>query len=165
MKQLTFKLSAILLLLFAADGWAKPLIIAHRGGQLNWPENTIYAFQKAKEAGVNMIELDVQLTRDGVPVIYHKRNLSEATNGKGEIGSRSLNYIQKLAFRNDFLKGAPPDLKIPTLLEALSSIPDILLIIDLKSLPAEPLIKAIVKVIPAGEWGRIVFYFTNTKKL
>ena len=56
-------------------------------------------------------------------------------------------------------------MKIPTLLEALSSIPDILLIIDLKSLPAEPLIKAIVKVIPAGEWGRIVFYSTNKEHL
>lgn len=165
MKQIIFKLSIVFLFLFAVDIWANPLIIAHRGGKNNWPENTIYAFQKDKELGVSMIELDVQLTRDGIPVVYHKRDLSEATNGKGEIGSRSLSYIQKLNFNSNFLKGAPANSKIPTLLETLKNITDIPLIIDLKSLPAEPLIKAVVKTIPENEWKRMVFYSTNKEHL
>ncbi|MCF8470803.1 MAG: glycerophosphodiester phosphodiesterase, partial [Parvibaculum sp.] len=43
----------------------KPLQVAHRGGAGLWPENTMAAFTHALEAGVDGIELDVHLTRDG----------------------------------------------------------------------------------------------------
>lgn len=53
----------------------KPLIIAHRGASAHAPENTIAAFQKAIEAGVDGIEFDVRLTKDGKPVVFHDRTL------------------------------------------------------------------------------------------
>ncbi len=53
----------------------KPLIIAHRGASAVAPENTIRAFKKAIEVGADGIEFDVQLSRDGVPVIIHDDNL------------------------------------------------------------------------------------------
>jgi glycerophosphoryl diester phosphodiesterase len=49
----------------------KPLNIAHRGGALLWPENTLFAFISAAKAGYDGAELDVQLTRDGRLVVFH----------------------------------------------------------------------------------------------
>jgi glycerophosphoryl diester phosphodiesterase len=49
----------------------KPLNIAHRGGAALWPENTLFAFVSAAEAGYDGAELDVQLTRDGKLVVFH----------------------------------------------------------------------------------------------
>ena len=63
---------------------AKPLNIAHRGGADLWPENTLEAFSRAIELGVDGIELDVQLSADGHLVIHHDGRLKpEATRLKG----------------------------------------------------------------------------------
>lgn len=48
-----------------------PMIVAHRGGALLWPENTLPAFDKAVEMGVDMLEFDMQMTADGQLVITH----------------------------------------------------------------------------------------------
>jgi glycerophosphoryl diester phosphodiesterase len=53
----------------------KPLIIGHRGASAVAPENTIGAFKKAVQVGADGIEFDVQLSRDGIPVIIHDDNL------------------------------------------------------------------------------------------
>ena len=50
-------------------------VVAHRGANREAPENTMEAFRRAIEIGVQGIELDVQLTRDGVPVVHHDPNL------------------------------------------------------------------------------------------
>ncbi|MBI1929758.1 hypothetical protein HYR99_36605 [Candidatus Poribacteria bacterium] len=49
----------------------RPLVIAHRGNSSEAPENTRIAFQLAIDLGVDLIELDVNRTRDGFPVIFH----------------------------------------------------------------------------------------------
>jgi len=49
-----------------------PLVIAHRGASLIAPENTLAAFALAMESGADGIELDVRLSRDGVPVVIHE---------------------------------------------------------------------------------------------
>lgn len=59
--------------------------IAHRGASYYAPENTLPAFQKAIEMKADMIELDVTLTRDKIPVIFHDKNLHRTTDGKGII--------------------------------------------------------------------------------
>jgi glycerophosphoryl diester phosphodiesterase len=56
-------------------------VVAHRGVHDELPENTIASFQRALDLGVDAIELDVRLTRDGVPVVYHYFYLDDATNG------------------------------------------------------------------------------------
>ncbi|MFL6374303.1 MAG: glycerophosphodiester phosphodiesterase [Pyrinomonadaceae bacterium] len=53
----------------------RPLVIAHRGASAFAPENTLPAFQLALDAGADGVELDVRLSRDGVPVVIHDRNL------------------------------------------------------------------------------------------
>ena len=65
-------------------------LIAHRGFSSKAPENTFASFDKAIENGFNIIELDVQLTRDKVPVIIHDYKLDRTTNAKGWV--KELNY-------------------------------------------------------------------------
>ncbi|WKB37060.1 glycerophosphodiester phosphodiesterase family protein [Terrilactibacillus sp. S3-3] len=58
-------------------------IFAHRGLSIEYPENTMSAFKAAEQAGADGIELDVQLSKDGVPVIIHDESLERTTNGAG----------------------------------------------------------------------------------
>ncbi|MEH6546398.1 MAG: glycerophosphodiester phosphodiesterase family protein [Sneathiella sp.] len=155
---------------FSASVSAEPLIIALRGGASDWPENTLLAFQKSKAIGVDAIELDVQLTRDGILVVFHSQDLSRTTNGAGAIGSKNLKYLKSLnAGWNFAAERQYPyrryNLEIPTLAEVLNQVSDIPLIIDLKSLPAEPLIKALANTIDEKQLSRLVFYSTNSEHL
>lgn len=73
-----------------------PLIIAHRGFSDEAPENSMAAFQKAIEAKSDMIELDVRLSADNVPVVFHDRRLQRTSNGNGAVNqkhSRQLTMI------------------------------------------------------------------------
>lgn len=54
---------------------SRPLVIAHRGGADLWPENTLEAFAEAIAAGADGAELDVHLSKDGVPVVFHDEAL------------------------------------------------------------------------------------------
>ena len=55
--------------------------IAHRGFKGKYPENTLLAFKKAIDIGVDGIEFDVHLSKDGVPIIIHDETLNRTTNG------------------------------------------------------------------------------------
>ncbi len=92
--------------------------IAHRGASAYYPENTLDAFEAAIELGADMIEFDVQLTRDGEVVVFHDEKLSRCTDGKGRLSDHYLHELKILDagcwFGNKF-KGAT----IPTLHEAL----------------------------------------------
>jgi len=93
--------------------------IAHRGASAYYPENTIESFQGAISMGADMIELDVQLTRDGEVVVFHDEKLTRCTNGKGRIAEYNLVELKKLDAGSWFGKGYQ-GAKIPTLEEALS---------------------------------------------
>jgi glycerophosphoryl diester phosphodiesterase len=94
------------------------LVIAHRGFSGVAPENTIAAFKKAIDLGVDMIELDVHLSKDGQVVVIHDDTLNRTTNGKGKVANYTLNELKQLDagswFGNQF-SGE----KIPTLKEVL----------------------------------------------
>ncbi|GAE06077.1 glycerophosphodiester phosphodiesterase family protein [Paenibacillus sp. JCM 10914] len=85
--------------------------LAHRGYPLKYPENTMLGFQKALELGFSHIELDVQLTKDGVPVVIHDATVDRTTNGTGAIQSFAFEEIRQL--------DAGSGEKIPTLEEVL----------------------------------------------
>jgi glycerophosphoryl diester phosphodiesterase len=68
--------------------------IAHRGASIDEPENTLRAFARAIELGVDMLELDVNLTRDGVLVVIHDTTLERTTNGAGLVREHTLAHIQ-----------------------------------------------------------------------
>lgn len=60
-------------------------IVGHRGFAQDYPENSLVAFQAALELGVDAIELDVQLSRDGVPVVLHDSRLERTCNVRGAL--------------------------------------------------------------------------------
>jgi len=96
-----------------------PLFVtAHRGFSGAAPENTLAAFHAAIEAGADMVELDVHLSRDGRLVVIHDDTLSRTTNGKGNVADKTLAELQGLdagAWFNPSFAGE----KIPTLAQVL----------------------------------------------
>lgn len=80
----------------------KPKIIAHRGANRHAPQNTIPAFEKALEIGVDGTETDVHSTKDGYIVICHNDTVDEMSNGTGAIGNYMFEDIRKLDFGSKF---------------------------------------------------------------
>jgi glycerophosphoryl diester phosphodiesterase len=115
-----------------------PLVIAHRGASIEAPENTLLAFARALELGVDGIELDVQVTRDGIPVVFHDYTLTRLTGTRGRLADRTWAELRSLRVR-----GEP----IPTLAEALSLTRKrcILQIEIKKGAPVAPILAAIRK--------------------
>jgi len=93
----------------------KRLIFAHRGLYSSGvPENSLAAFENAVLSGLG-IELDVRLTKDGIPVVFHDRTLKRMCGDPRKVSQLTLNEIQSLR-----LGGT--DQKIPSLTEALELI-------------------------------------------
>ena len=74
----------------------KVLVIGHRGAPAYAPENTMASFEKALELGADLLELDVQLSRDGELVVMHDADVSRTTDGQGRIADLSLEEIRQL---------------------------------------------------------------------
>jgi glycerophosphoryl diester phosphodiesterase len=113
------------------------LVVAHRGASTVAPENTVPAFEAAIEAGADVIELDVRLTADGVPVILHDPDVSATTGGAGLLHTLSLAEVKGLRRS----AGGSGGHEIPTLAEALEAIarsPDVGADLDIKNIPGEP---------------------------
>ena len=62
-----------------------PELVAHRGYALHYPENTLIAVEAAIAAGARFVEVDVQLSSDRVPVLFHDRNLDRLCRARGKI--------------------------------------------------------------------------------
>ena len=73
-----------------------PLVIAHRGHSIAVPENTMAAYQRAVELGTDMIEADVNITRDGQLVMIHDWTLDRTTTGSGPVHDATLEEIGRL---------------------------------------------------------------------
>lgn len=97
-------------------------IFAHRGYSGKYPENTMIAFKKALECGVDGIELDVQLTKDGEVVIIHDETIDRTTTGKGFVVDYTYEELERFDASFKF-----KDLgfnKIPTLREYFQLVKD-----------------------------------------
>ena len=69
------------------------VVISHRGDWRNWPENSIPAIESIIKMGVDMMELDVKMTKDSVLVLMHDRNIDRMTNGKGYISDMTYDSL------------------------------------------------------------------------
>ncbi len=97
-------------------------ICAHRGANETHPENTLAAFREAIQMGAQMIELDVQMTKDNELVIMHDETVNRTTNGRGRVSDLTLAEIKELdagKWKSRKFKGE----KVPTLKEALKIMP------------------------------------------
>jgi glycerophosphoryl diester phosphodiesterase len=74
----------------------RPLVIAHQGGELLAPSNTIAAFTNAANMAVDVLDTDLHITKDGYLVAIHDPTVDRTTNGHGKIADLTLKEIQKL---------------------------------------------------------------------
>jgi len=97
MRRLACLVVVVLCLLPAAPASAAPgpLVMAHRGGAGLWPENTLEAFKRSVRLGVDVLEMDVKLTADGVPVVIHDDSLDRTTDCTGLVSERTFAEVQR----------------------------------------------------------------------
>jgi glycerophosphoryl diester phosphodiesterase len=118
---------------------ATPTVIGHRGSAGEAPENTLPSFARALEAGAEILESDIHLTRDGVPVLLHDDVVDRTTDGRGRVAELALAELRALDAGHRF----SPDggrthpfrgrgVRVPTLAEALAAFPDARFNLELK---------------------------------
>ncbi len=94
------------------------LVVSHRGDWRNYPENSIRAIESVIDAKVDVVEIDVQLTRDSVLVLCHDTTIDRTTTGSGKVGDLTLEEIKGFTLRS--AHGVTTDHIMPTLEEALA---------------------------------------------
>lgn len=101
--------------------WRRPdapfVLVGHRGAAGSAPENTLVSFQRAVDDDVDAVELDVHLTRDGVPVVIHDHTVDRTTNGHGAVSALTLAELKRLDAAGGWKSHG--EQRIPTLDEAL----------------------------------------------
>jgi glycerophosphoryl diester phosphodiesterase len=96
----------------------RPLVFAHRGGSKLGPENTFPAFDLGLAAGADGLELDVQLSRDGIVIVHHDRLLGRTNRGAGPVGDRTAEELAAFG--------------VPTFRAVLERYPHARIIVELK---------------------------------
>ncbi|XP_040001573.1 glycerophosphodiester phosphodiesterase 1 [Xiphias gladius] len=103
-----------------AAGSGKVSVVAHRGGGYDAPENTIAAIREASKNGATGVELDVEFSADGIPILMHDKTVDQTTNGSGPLSQLTLSDLRKLdAAAKHRLREKFAGEKIPTLEEAV----------------------------------------------
>lgn len=102
----------------------EPILIAHRGASAYTPEHTILAYEAAKQAGATYIEIDLQMTKDGVLVAMHDEKVDRTTDGNGFVKEYTLEELKQLNAGQSFNRTYPDlankqfeNLEVPTLEE------------------------------------------------
>lgn len=111
------KAMAFLLLLLAGCGGGKILVLAHRGGPV--PDGTIAAAERSIALGVEILEMDVRLTKDGHAVILHDPTVDRTTDGKGPVVGMTLAELKQL---DAGVKYGVPGERVPTVAELLGAV-------------------------------------------
>ncbi|MFW6315399.1 MAG: glycerophosphodiester phosphodiesterase [Desulfohalobiaceae bacterium] len=117
-----------------------PLVLAHRGGALIRPENTLPAFEHALQLGADGLELDIHLSQDNRLVVIHDFTVERTTQGLGKVKDLSLEELKMLDAGHSFSPYDRPQehpyrgqgIKIPTLREVLDRFPNTVLCIEIK---------------------------------
>ena len=115
------------------------LVMAHRGGRNLWPENTLYAFERSVDLGVDVLEMDVHSTNDGAIIVMHDSSVDRTTNGTGPIQDFTLADLQTLdagySWTEDEGQTYPyrnQNILVPTLEKVFKSFPDVKMNIEIK---------------------------------
>jgi glycerophosphoryl diester phosphodiesterase len=138
-----------------------PFVIGHRGNAAHAPENTLESFRQAAALGVDAIELDVRVTRDGVPVVLHDPTLGRTTERGDAVAEISLARLRRADAGAMFTLDAGATfpyrgrgLTIPTLREVVAATEGVPLLIEVKVPDAGPAI--IDTLAQTGAAGRVV---------
>ncbi len=128
----------------ARPGENQPLVFAHQGGENLWPSNTLFAFDQAAVLGVDVLDTDMHMTRDGALVLIHDETVDRTTNGAGAIRDLTLAEIKALDAGYDFTLDEGQTfpyrgqgLTIPTLEELFQAYPQMRFGIEIKQTEPE----------------------------
>jgi len=137
----------------------RPLVYGHRGCR-RAPENTIASFDLALQIGADGLEMDVRLSRDGVPVVHHDVDLDRCTDGHGALEALTAAELARLDAGHRFSAQGHPVFRgrgvtIPTLDEVLRRYPGVPLIVEIK-VYREAAARAVVRMVrAAGAEGHV----------
>ncbi|MCE7044407.1 glycerophosphodiester phosphodiesterase family protein [Dyadobacter sp. CY312] len=135
------------------------LVAAHRAVHHQYPENSVPSIAEAVRLRIDIIEIDVQVSKDGIPMLMHDQKVDRTTNGKGNLEEMYYEALRKLRL---VANGKVTNEKIPTLEEALQVAKGKLLIdLDLKTSWIEPIIEIVKKT----KTEDIVFFFDSDYKV
>lgn len=130
---------------FFAVARNRPEVIAHRGGAGEWPAETKFAFTEAVKIGVDVLEMDVHLTKDQHLVLMHDETVDATTNGRGLIGKLTLAQLKRLdagyRWTNNGGKTFPfrkKGITIPRLKEIFEAFPQMRMNIEMKASSLSP---------------------------
>ena len=82
-----------------------PKIIGHRGAAAYAPENTLESIHTAADRGVEWVEIDVKLSKDNIPIIFHDDTLDRTTNGHGLVADKTYPELRELDCGSWFSEG------------------------------------------------------------
>jgi len=138
-----------------------PLVIGHRGCAGEAPENTLLSFRRALSQGAHVLESDLHLTRDGVPVLLHDDDLERTTDGSGRVAGLRLSELRGLdaGYRFSADGGASfpfrgRELRVPSLAEAFAAFPGARFNLELKEGAGELAERALELVLATGRVER-----------
>ena len=133
------------------DPTAHP-VIGHRGNRAHAPENTLESLRQAVALGVDAVEFDLRVSRDGVLVVMHDPTLERTTDATGPVSARTVAELRSVdagaKFTADGGKSFPYQgrrIHVPTFDEAVETVRDMPMIIELKISATTELIRAAVK--------------------
>lgn len=117
----------------------RPLVIPHAGGDALFPEDTLYAYEHSIAMGGDVVDADVQLTADAIPIAFHDGTLDRTTNGTGKVEDKTYSELAGLDAAFHFERdGSYPyrglGISIPTIESLLETFPHTLVTLDLKDL-------------------------------
>ncbi len=138
----------------------RPLVFAHRGGRALAPENTIVAFDRGLQAGADGLELDVHLSRDGVPVVHHDDHLDRCTDRAGRIETFTAADLAATDAGHGWqFEGGYPwrgrGVSVPTLAAVLERYREVPLIVEIKTYTREAAHAVVRSVIDADATDRV----------
>ena len=152
------------------------LVVGHRGNAAHAPENSVESFAQALAAGADALELDVHLTRDGVPVVHHDATVDRTTSGTGAVAALAVVDVAALdagaRFSRDGrtfpYRGA--GVRVPTLDTVIGAFAGIPLIIELKAAEGAAAVRAVLvrhgaadRVLVASFDARALLPFHDTR--
>lgn len=130
---------------------SRRIVIGHRGNPVAFAENTIESFQSAVDLGVDALELDVRVSRDGVAVVMHDATLDRTTNATGRVGALSWRELEVLDASARAPTRGQGQLRIPALEQVLERFREIPLIIEVKEIAAVDATERLVRKFGAQE--------------
>lgn len=122
-----------------------PLVIGHRGAAAVRPENTLPSFAHALSLGVDAVEFDVRLTRDGTAVVHHDPDTARTCGERLVVSQATLADLRTLDAAATFAGETVRPARVPTLDEALELLRDIPVIIECKTVDVAPTVVAALR--------------------